>query len=106
MATPVIVSIPHKLGKTEARARVEHSLGEFKTKLGAAGLGQFQHAWNADRLDFRARMLAQTITGRLDVSDTELRIEVDLPGFLAGLADKISGKLGTEGRLLLEKKKV
>jgi hypothetical protein len=104
MARPVTVTIPHKLGKAEARARVESSVGDFKSKLASMGLGQMQHVWADDRLNFHARMLGQNITGRLDVREDDLRIEVDLPAFLAGLADKIAGKLKKEGRLLIEKK--
>jgi hypothetical protein len=104
MARSITVTIPHKLGKGEARARVEASVGDFKSKLGAAGLGQMRHGWADDRLNFHARMLGQNITGRLDVRENDLRIEVDLPAFLAGLADKIAGKLKKEGTLLIEKK--
>ena len=104
MATPIVVTVPHRLGKAEARARVERSMGDFKAQMAKAGLGQFQHAWSDDRLGFNARLLGQTITDRLDVREDDLRIEVDLPGFLGRFAEKIAGKLKQQGRLLLEKK--
>lgn len=104
MATPITVTIPHKLGKAEARTRIERSIGGFKAQLAAGGLGQMQHDWADDRLNFHARMLGQSITGRVDVREDDLRIEVDLPAFLAGIADKIAGRLRKQGRLLLEKK--
>lgn len=104
MAMPITISIPHKLGKVEARARVERSVGDFKGQLSKMGLGQVGHDWAEDRLNFNARMLGQSITGRIDVRDSDLRVEVDLPAFLVGMADKIAGKLKQQGRLLLEKK--
>lgn len=104
MARPVTVTIPHKLSKAEARARVEGGVGQFKAQMAAAGLAQMQDDWAGDRLNFHARMLGQSITGRVDVREDDLRIEVDLPAFLAGFADKIAAKLTTQGRLLLEKK--
>jgi hypothetical protein len=104
MSTPITITIPHKLGRAEARSRVEASLGRFKDQMGKAGKGKIQHAWAEDRLGFHAQALGQNITGRIDVRDSDLKIEVDLPAFLAAFADKISGKLKKEGTLLLEKK--
>ncbi len=105
MAQPITITIPHKLGRAEARQRVEASLGRFTDQMSQAGMGKIQHAWAENgRLGFHAKALGQTITGRIDVRDTELKIEVDLPRLLAGFADKISGKLKKEGTLLLEKK--
>jgi hypothetical protein len=104
MATPITITIPHKLGKAEARARIEQGFDQLKGQIASANLAQFEHAWTDDRLSFSARTLGQTITGRLDVSDRDLKIEVDLPAFLVGLGDRIAGKLRREGRLLLEKK--
>jgi hypothetical protein len=72
--------------------------------VAGAHLAQFQQAWAGDRLSFQAQALGQSFGGRIDVGETDVRIEVDLPGFLAALADKISGKLRKEARLLLEKK--
>lgn len=103
MAQPITITIPHKLGRAEARERVEASLGRFKDQMSKAGMGQIQHAWTSDRLGFQARAFGQSITGRIDVNDSDLKIEVDLPGFLASFADKIAGKLRKEGQLMLEK---
>lgn len=102
MATPITITLPHKLGKAEARARVERSVGEFKTQLGSMGLGQMQHGWADDRLNFNACMLGQNITGRLDVNESDLRIELDLPAFLVGMASKIARMIKQKGQVLLE----
>lgn len=104
MSTPITITIPHKLGRAEARSRVEASLGNFKAQMGKAGMGDIKHAWTEDKLGFHAKALGQNITGRIDVRDNDLKIEVDLPRFLATFADKIAGKLKKEGTLLLEKK--
>jgi hypothetical protein len=104
MSTPITLIIPHKLGRAEARGRVEASLGRFKDQMAQVGMGKIQHAWSQDQLGFHAQALGQTITGRIDVRDTDMKIEVDLPGLLGALADKIAGKLKKEGTLLLEKK--
>ena len=103
MAQPITITIPHKLGRAEARARVEASLGRFTDQMKQAGMGKIQHAWSEDRLGFQARAFGQGITGRIDVTDSDLKIEVDLPGLLASFAEKIAGKLKREGTLMLEK---
>lgn len=104
MSTPVTITIPHKLGRAEARSRVEASIGQFKDQMSKAGMGKIQHAWAEDKLGFHAQAFGQNITGRIDVRDSDLKIEVDLPGFLGAFADKIAGKLKKQGTMLLEKK--
>jgi hypothetical protein len=104
MGRPVTVTIPHQLGRQEARKRVEASLDQFKVQLGGAGLGNIQHAWTEDQLGFRAKALGQNITGRIDVRDSDLQIEVELPGLLAGFAEKVAAKLKQQGPLLIDKK--
>lgn len=104
MGRPVTVTIPHRLGRAEARVRVNSSVDQFRAQLASAGLGNVQHAWNDDRLNFTAKALGQTINGRLDVNEDNLQIEVELPSLLAGFAEKVAGKLQSQGKLLLEKK--
>lgn len=103
MPRPVTVIIPHQLGRAEARQRVEASMGRFKEQLAGAGLGKVQHAWAGDSLNLSAEALGQSVTGSIDVRDTELHIEVMLPGLLAGFAEKVAGKLRREGQLMIEK---
>jgi len=104
MGKPVTVTIPHKLGREEAKKRVDGSIDRFKAQLSSAGLGKIQHAWSDDRLGFQAKALGQNITGRIDVRDSDLLIEVELPGLLGGFAEKVAGKLRQEGQLMIEKK--
>jgi hypothetical protein len=55
-------------------------------------------------MSFSAQALGQGISGRLDVLDNRVHMEVDLPLVLAMIADQIRGRLQREGQLLLEKK--
>ena len=102
MAAPISITIPHQLGKNEARARIEAGFHRLKGQMAGFGVMNLKQDWEGDRLSFTAQALAQTFRGRLDVGDKEIRIEVDLPAFLANLADRIAGKLKKEGALLLE----
>jgi hypothetical protein len=104
MANPITITIPHKLSRGEARARVQESLERFKQQLGSAGLGHVTHQWTHDRLDMHARALGQAVTGRTHVNEQDFKIEGDLPGILGAFADKVAGRLRREATLLLEKK--
>jgi len=107
MARPVAVTIPHSLGKAEARRRIEEGFGRMRQQM-TGGMGammlSFQDRWEGDRLHFDGGGLGQKMSGRLDVRDDAVAIEIDLPEILAAIADKITGRLKTEGQKLLEKK--
>jgi hypothetical protein len=61
MTTPLTVSIPHQLGRAEARRRIE--AGFAKTLAGLpGGVGQCSQRWEGDRLVFSVAALGQTIT--------------------------------------------
>ncbi|HEX2474802.1 MAG TPA: polyhydroxyalkanoic acid system family protein [Lacipirellulaceae bacterium] len=106
MARPVTVNIPHKLGKQEARRRIEEGFGRLRQQMtsGIAGMVAFQERWEGDRLHFEGSGLGQKMTGRLDVLPDSVRVELDLPEILAAMADLITGRLQKEGQKLLEKK--
>jgi hypothetical protein len=103
MGKPITVAIPHQLGRAEARRRIEEGFSRLAAQLGG-GLAQVHKSWSGDQLQFAARALGQSLSGRLDVLDDQVRMELDLPPFLALIADRIRGRVQTEGRLLLEKK--
>ncbi len=102
MGTPVTISIPHQLGRAEARRRIESGFGNLREQI--PGAQSLQHAWSDDRMEFTLQGLGQRITGRLDVLDDAVKMEIDLPAFFAAIADKVKAKIRKQGQLLLEKK--
>lgn len=104
MTRPISINIPHQLGASEARRRIDEGFGRFERELGAVGMARLEKSWTDDRLQFSAHVMGQGITGRLDVLDEAILLEVDLPNFLAAVAETIKGRLQKQGRLLLEKK--
>ncbi|KQT45157.1 hypothetical protein ASG43_12755 [Aureimonas sp. Leaf454] len=103
MAETIKIDIPHKLTRDAARVRLQESFAKMRDKA-VGGMVKFEDVWTGDRLDFRARMLGQSVVGRLDVLDDSVHVELDLPGFLAAIANKVKGRLAREGQVLLEKK--
>jgi putative polyhydroxyalkanoate system protein len=106
MGRPVSVSIPHALGKDEARRRIEQGFGRMREQMtgSMAAMLAFQERWEGDQLHFEASGLGQKMSGRLDVRPDSVQIELDLPELLAALAERITGKLQQEGQKLLEKR--
>jgi putative polyhydroxyalkanoate system protein len=102
MSKAVTVTIPHDLGREEARRRVEAGFGDLSRHLG--GLGSVSRTWSGDQLSFAFSAMGQAISGVIDVADKSVRLEVLLPGLLAMMAGKLKGRLQHEGQLLLEKK--
>ena len=82
MSKPVIVSIPHSLGKAEARRRLEVGLGSVRSHFGNV-LNVQEEVWSGDSLAFRASVLTQQTTGTITVADDHVRVEVLLPWALA-----------------------
>jgi hypothetical protein len=106
MARPITVTIPHTLGKDEAKKRISEGFDRLRQQM-TGGLGAmltFNQQWDGDRLNFDGGGLGQKITGRMDVRADSVEFQVDLPDMLAAIADKITGKLKSEGQKLLEKK--
>ena len=103
MTDPLVVTIPHRLGKDEALRRIKDGLGRAK--------GEFAHliridndVWDGDRLNFAASALGQHAHGTIDVYDSGVRLTVTLPWLLARFAHAVQRVVGQRGQLLLEKK--
>lgn len=103
--TPITINIPHKLGKVEARSRLVEGFSKLKNQFAGGGMMKFEETWDGDKLHFSARGLGQHLRGRMDVEDACVRIEIDLPDFLANMADAIKGRVQRQGQILLEDKR-
>ena len=103
MSNPITVTVPHQLGRVEARKRIDEGFADLSRHLGGS-TGALDKAWEGDRLNFSLTSFGQSITGHVAVADTEVAVEVLLPGFLAMIAERVRGTLQKEGQLLLTKK--
>ena len=75
MSQPLIVSVPHRLGRQEARRRLDSGIGRLQRELGAL-LSGLDHHWQGDTLYFTASAMWQRITGRIEVLDDAVRVEI------------------------------
>lgn len=103
MAKPLVVSIPHNLGKAEAVRRLKSGLGGVRTGYGHL-FNVEEETWTGDRLAFRIVALNQAVSGSIDVAEDHVNLEVMLPWLLAALVEKLKPLIRKEGTLMLEKK--
>jgi putative polyhydroxyalkanoate system protein len=103
MNKPLTVEIPHALGREEAHRRIEAGFEKLEHQFSGGGLARMEKRWSGDVLSFQAQVVGQALNGRLEVRDDCVRMELDLPPFLAMLAGTLKGRLQREGQLLLEK---
>jgi Putative polyhydroxyalkanoic acid system protein (PHA_gran_rgn) len=102
MSQPLIVSIPHRLGRQEARRRVDHGITRLRPELGILLSGLNYH-WEQDTLNFIGSAMWQRISGRIEVLDDAVRVEIDLPWMMQLLRDTITRRVRGRGIALLEK---
>ena len=102
MTKPLIVTIPHNLGKDEALRRLKSGISNARGNFG--GLTIVEEAWVDDHLDLNMSVLNQKASGGIDVADDHVRIEVQLPWLLAQIAEKAKSMIQKQGQLLLDKK--
>jgi Putative polyhydroxyalkanoic acid system protein (PHA_gran_rgn) len=101
MSSPLIVSIPHSLGREEATRRLKQGLTRALTSVPVLTVDEGR--WEDSRMIFRVRALGQTASGHLDVADDHVRVEVTLPWLLQGFAEVAQAAIKKRGNLLLTK---
>ncbi|GAA3997591.1 polyhydroxyalkanoic acid system family protein [Sphingomonas humi] len=98
---PIHVDLPHKLGRAEARRRIEDNIHKLTGFI--PGGGNVTHQWQGDRLDLDIGAMGQSVTARIEVEEALLRVHVALPGLLGMMAKPIEAALRSKGsELLLE----
>ena len=101
---PITVSLPHQLGRAEARRRIEAGFGNIVNAVPGGSGGHCSQRWDGDRLSFSLAVMGQTVSGVIDVRDADVLMELQLPGVLGLLANGIKRQLQTAGQLLLTRK--
>ena len=103
MSKPLVISIPHSLGREEAARRIKSGFGNARENL--ASLFTIHHdTWTDYHLDFRLSALGQNATGTIDVADDHVKLELTLPWLLAQFVKQFTPRIRKEATLMLEKK--
>ncbi|MBP0112615.1 MULTISPECIES: polyhydroxyalkanoic acid system family protein [Bradyrhizobium] len=101
MSAPLVVSIPHRLGREEAVRRLKAGLGRAAASIPVMQVEE--ERWSGDSMNFRIRALGQVATGQIDVADDQVRVEVVLPWLLQRFAEMAQATIRKRGQLLLTK---
>jgi hypothetical protein len=102
MPAPLVVSIPHRLGRDEACRRLKTGLTKAAASMPVLKVDE--ERWDGDRMMFRVRALGQAAAGHVDVAEDHVRIEVTLPWLLQRFAEVAQAAIRTRGNLLLTKR--
>jgi hypothetical protein len=102
MPAPLVVSIPHRLGRDEAIRRLKVGLTRAATSIPVLKVDE--ERWDGDRMMFRVRALGQAASGHIDVADDHVRLEVTLPWLLQRFAEVAQVAIRNRGNLLLTKR--
>ncbi len=102
MPEPLVVSIPHALGKAEALGRLKPGFARATANLPLLRFDE--QTWTDNHMAFRAHAMGQVVSGTVDVGERDVRLEVVLPWILQRLAGAVQAAFKERTRLLLEKK--
>lgn len=94
MPKSISITLPHALGVAEAKRRVQDQLERMRAEY-VDKIGHSQVNWSGDQAKVDVAALGQSASATIDVLPDTLRIEVELPWFLAALSSKVQGFLQT-----------
>ena len=101
MTKPLVVSIPHSLGREEAMRRLKTGLSRAASSVPVLSVDE--ERWEDNRMIFRVRALGQAAAGHVDVARI-VQVEVVLPWLLQRFAEAAQAAIQNRGKLLLTKK--
>src|SRR5260221_6046627 len=102
MSAPLVVSIPHSLGREEAMRRLKTGLSRAASSVPVLSVDE--ERWEDNRMVFRVRALGQAASGHIDVADDHVRLEVSLPWLLQRFAEVAQVAIRNRGNLLLTRR--
>jgi hypothetical protein len=102
MSAPLVVSIPHSLGREEAMRRLKTGLSRAATSVPVLSVDE--ERWEDNRMIFRVRAMGQAAAGHVDVAEDHVRVEVVLPWLLQRFAEAAQAMIRSRGDRLLTKK--
>ncbi|HEX5377767.1 MAG TPA: polyhydroxyalkanoic acid system family protein [Phenylobacterium sp.] len=104
MSKPITITIPHQLGREEAQRRIADGFQRIGGQFGPSAAKALKTTWAGDRMDFQVQAMGQAVTGKVDVQDAAVEMQIVLPTMLAMMAGSVKDRIQHEGQLMLEKK--
>jgi hypothetical protein len=102
MRQPLVVNIPHTLGKDEAIRRMKSGFASVSSRVPFLQIEE--QSWTDNRLTFKIAALGQSASGTADIDDANVHIEVMLPWLMQRVAELVQSAIKSRTQVLLEKK--
>jgi hypothetical protein len=99
---PIVVTVPHRLGRDEAKRRLLNGLQQVDQQIAAAH-ASLEYSWDGYRIHFSVMAMRQLLVGHTDVEDENIRIEIQLPFLLHMLADPLASRIESNTEMLLRR---
>jgi Putative polyhydroxyalkanoic acid system protein (PHA_gran_rgn) len=100
MANPIVVTIPHDLGRVEALRWVR--IGLVRAIAALVGKIQVEQTpWTEDGVNLTLKALGQSVSALISVGDHFVRVEGTLPFLLSAFGEKAKAFVEQRGTLLL-----
>ncbi|HEX7807459.1 MAG TPA: polyhydroxyalkanoic acid system family protein [Thermoanaerobaculia bacterium] len=77
------IAVPHRTTKALARTRVEQKIDQLMSQFGGHA-EDVTHDWAGDTLHFKGKARGFSISGTVDITDSEVIIDSKLP-FMASM---------------------
>jgi hypothetical protein len=100
MPQPIRFDVPHRLGRDEARRRMQAGLVDLDQAMSFAS--KVDKRWAGDRLVVEVTAFGTLTVAHLDVEDSRVSIVLALPGLLGVMGEKIAGFFKRRTTELLE----
>jgi putative polyhydroxyalkanoate system protein len=94
------ISIPHQLGRAEAKRRIADQASQLQSQQGSM-LERLEQRWEGDTLHFLVAAVGQSVSGTLHVTEQTVNLDIALPWILAMLAGTVKKQIEQQGRNLL-----
>lgn len=102
MNAPLVIDVPHKLGRAAARERLRSRSGDLASHM-PGGIADVRSSWpNDDEMNLDITAMGQTIAARLEVQDQLVRVHLVLPPMLSFFSGMIGAAVRDQGTKLLE----
>ncbi len=105
MNAPLTIDVPHRLGRAGARERLRTRSGELAGHI-PGGVADVRSSWlGEDEMTLEIAAMGQTISARLEVQDTLVRVHLTLPPMLSFFSGMIGNAVREGGERMLEDKR-
>jgi hypothetical protein len=96
------MNVPHELGRDEALLRLKSLLGDMKQQYGDK-VTDLQENWTDAGGTFSFKAMGFKLSGTLDVTDTEMRLDGDLPWAAKPFQGTVEATIRERAERLLKK---